>query len=1032
MTELDLTTTTHETLPQVEARTRTRWEREHVFARTLSARAQGRPWVFYEGPPTANGMPGLHHALARTYKDVFARHRTMLGFKVERKGGWDCHGLPVELETQRQLGLRSKSDVQSYGVAAFNAAARECAERYVREFDEFTHALGFWLDTENAYRTMDDDYVESVWWSLQKTHERGLLYHDQRVCAHCCACDTTLSSHELDQGYKDVDVVSTYVAFPLEGSADTESLLAWTTTPWTLPANLLLAVDPALTYVRVRYHGQTLLLAEDACVRSLGENAEVLETLPGSQLLGRRYQPPFAVLSGESTEGDGAFTVVAADFVDGDTGTGVVHVAPAHGENDYALAKDLRVRVRTCVSARGHYDDNPALCDLAGVDALAAEHDVLTYLRERNLLVRTQKLKHRYPHCWRCQTPLMYMPKPAWYARTTAVRERMRELSKSVHWRPQSKRFDDWLANNVDWALSRERFWGTPLPFWVCDRQHMHCVGSRAELTQLSGRAVKGMHLPEVDEHVFTCTHAGCHLLMRRTPEVLDVWWDSGAMPFAQHHAPFENAERFQEEFPAAFVCEGLDQTRGWFYSLLAVSTLCFDSAPYENVLCLGLVADKSGQKMSKARGNAVDPKQLFAEFGADACRWYYLSANTPWEGYPFGVEDVRASAAVLNTLLHVARFYRAHAGNRPQPQASAPTDPLDLWLLSRLDDVTQSVAVDLRNYDANAAVATLNTFLDDLSNWYLRRSRPRFWRGDAQALATLQQTLQTLARLMAPLTPFVAEECWELSSSETAEKDSVHLQDYPSASGAWRDQRVEAAMTLVRALAGLGHSLRAHHKLPLRQPLAAATVVLADANEREHVRTLSEVLRQELNVKELRVQTHAGDFAETEVRLNFAAVGPRTLSRTQELADALAVLDGVDVMSTLQEHGSLTLMGVELSPEDVRARQKARPGYDYAVNGECGLALELNRDLDLQREGLACEVVAAVRTRRRECGYSASEHVRVRVRAQDPVCEAVRAHTQMLMRETLAVEFTVDNEVEGVDCVCGDYTLSVDLQPAL
>lgn len=991
-------TVTPEHLPDLETRVLARWKCDNTFARSLAGRDGAPRWVFYEGPPTANGHPGVHHVLARTFKDVFARHRTMTGYRVDRRAGWDCHGLPVELETQRQLGLRSKADVLAYGVQAFNDACRESVMRYTDEWDALTDRLGFWLDTDNAYRTMDDDYVESVWWSLRQVFDRGLLYRAERVVSHCPSCQTTLSSHELAQGYADVTQTAAYVAFELTGRD--EALLAWTTTPWTLPANLVLAVSRQLTYARVRHGARTFVLAADRVTDVFGAcGATVLGLLSGAELVGRAYTPPFEMTDAP----DGAYVVAAADFVQSDTGSGVVHVAPAHGEDDFALGLKLGLEARSPVGLDGRYNTGP----WAGQSTTDAAPALLENLRDRGLLVAEEQMTHRYPHCWRCHTPLMYAAKPTWYAQTTKVAERMLELNTQVGWHPESAgsgRFGSWLKGNVDWALSRERFWGTPLPLWVCDDGHVHCVGSRAELAQLTGAQPDDLHRPAVDELQFPCPQ--CATTMRRTPEVLDGWWDSGAMAFAQHDAPFANAERFAEQFPAAFVCEGLDQTRGWFYSLLAVSTLVFDVAPYENVLCLGLVADADGKKMSKTLGNTVDPQRLFDSYGADACRWYYLTVKPPWEGYAFDEADVRDAASRLMTLWHVARFWRTHHDASGQPQhtlADVTLTDLDRWLLSRLDVTTHTASDALNAYDATTAARAVDTFVDELSNWYLRLSRSRVWAGDPAALATLRHVLAVVAQVAAPLVPFLADELYAL----TGQPDSVHLTDYPQPAGR-RDEPLEAAMSAVRELARLGRSVRAQVKLALRQPLAEATVLLGGEDDEELFMSLSGLLVAELNVKAVTLARSSADVADLQLKLNFPRVGPRLGARTKVLAAALET-GGVDLALRFVADAKLTVSvdgrDVELDNDDVEVRMLARGGHCLATEGERAVALLTDLSDALRDEGWARDVCHAVQMRRRELDLHVSDRVRLTLSADDALLAAVTVHRDWLAQETLAVE---------------------------
>nr|MDP8943580.1 isoleucine--tRNA ligase [Actinomycetota bacterium] len=825
-----------QSFPALEERVLERWRERDVFRESVRRREGAPPFVFYEGPPTANGRPGTHHVLSRVFKDVFPRYRTMRGFRVDRKAGWDCHGLPVELEIERELGIQSKEDIERYGVAEFNARCRESVLAYVDEWNRLTERIGFWIDTGDAYLTMTNEYVESVWWSLKEVWKRRLLSEGHKVVPYCPRCGTALSSHEVAQGYRDVVDPSVYVRFPVRGE-DGVALLGWTTTPWTLISNAALAVHPEVTYVRARRGGgdagagETVILAEALAAPVLGPDVEILDRLPGSDLVGTRYEPPFPYVDDYGPRGH---TVLEADFVTTEDGTGVVHTAIAFGEDDFRLGERYGLTVQNPVREDGTFDERAG--PFAGRFVKDADADIVEALRESGRLLRAESYEHAYPHCWRCETPLLYYAKSSWYVRTTAIRDELLAANEAITWYPEHikhGRFGNWLENNVDWALSRERYWGTPLPVWRCERDHEACVGSVAELAELAGAGAvpDDLHKPFIDAVTFPC--ADCGTEMRRVPEVIDAWWDSGAMPFAQWHAPFEHEQRFGERFPADYICEALDQTRGWFYSLLAVSTLLFGESSYRTVLCLGLILDPEGHKMSKSRGNVVVPWDVIDRHGADAFRWYYFTAKQPWDGYRFSLETVGESVrqfmlTLWNTYAFLVLYANANADRLAREPGGPPStdDDLDAWALSRLQATIATVTERLDDYDTTSAGRAIAAYVDELSNWYVRRSRRRFWDGDPAAFATLRHCLVEVSRLLAPLTPFLADEMYE---NLDGREPSVHLCDYPAPSATLRDESLEWEMAVARDAVELGRAARAQAKVKVRQPLGEAVVVAAD-----------------------------------------------------------------------------------------------------------------------------------------------------------------------------------------------------------
>src|SRR3954454_5171724 len=812
-----------QSFPELEERVLARWKERTVFERSLEQRRGAEQFVFYEGPPTANGRPGAHHVLARVFKDIFPRYKTMRGYYVPRRGGWDCHGLPVEIAVEKQLGISSKDEIEAYGIAEFNQRCRESVFEYLEDWNALTERIGFWLDLDNAYRTLDATYVESVWWALRQLADKGLLYEGHKVVPYCPRCGTALSSHEVALGYKDVEDPSVYVRFPVAEDGGPvqagDELLIWTTTPWTLVSNAAVAVDPELQYVRAKTGAldAPVVLAAARVEAVLGEDAQILDRFPGAALDGVRYEPPFGFIK-SSEYGERGHTVLLGDFVSADDGTGIVHTAIAFGEDDFRLGAQYGLSIVNPVKLDGSYDERVG--PYAGRFVKDADDDLVEDLKSRGRILKATKEWHSYPHCWRSGDPLLYYAKRAWYIATTKLRDELLAANEALDWHPEHikhGRMGDWLSNNVDWALSRERYWGTPLPVWRCEEGHIRVIGSFDELEELSGVRIEDPHRPFVDEIGFACPQ--CTKRMERVPEVIDVWFDSGAMPFAQEHFPFENAERFEAQFPADFICEALDQTRGWFYSMLAVGVLLFGRASYEHVVCLGLLTDDEGRKMSKSLGNIVAPWDVIDRFGADAFRWYFFTSKQPWDGYRFSVETVGEQVRLfLKQLWNTYRYLTIYEVERE----SEPTD-LDRWALSRTAATVEFVTERMDVFDATAAGRAIGEPVDDLSNWYLRRSRRRFWEGESAAFETLRSCLLTVAKVLAPFCPFVADEIYDNLDGELA---SVHLCDWPEPGE--RDIALEQSMATAREAVPLGLASRGQSKVKLRQPLREAVVVAA------------------------------------------------------------------------------------------------------------------------------------------------------------------------------------------------------------
>ena len=1007
-----------QSFPALELEVLERWRERDVFRESLRRRAGAEPWVFWEGPPTANGRPGAHHVLSRAFKDIFPRFQTMRGRYVERRGGWDCHGLPVEIAVEQELGISSKEQIEAYGIAEFNAKCRESVFTFLEDWDALTERIGFWLDLDAAYRTLDATYVESVWWALKQIADSDLLYEGHKVVPYCPRCGTALSSHEVALGYRDVVDPSVYVRFrvaedggPLQAG---DELLVWTTTPWTLVSNAAVAVDPELVYVRAKLGtlDAPVVLAEALVERVLGAGAEVkvLDRFPGAALDGVRYEPPFAFVAA-AEYGERGHTILLGDFVTADDGTGLVHTAIAFGEDDFRLGERYGLNVVNPVRLDGTYDER--IGPYAGRFVKDADADLVEDLRARGRLLRAENYEHAYPHCWRCGTPLLYYAKPSWYIATSRLHDELLAANEQVTWHPEHVkhgRFGNWLENNVDWALSRERYWGTPLPVWRCGEGHVTVIGSFAELEERSGVRLEDPHRPYVDEVAFDCPQCGGRA--ERVPEVIDVWFDSGAMPFAQVHAPFDDDRGLDALYPANFICEAQDQTRGWFYSLLAISTLLRGGAqPYEHVVCLGLLTDAEGQKMSKSRGNVVAPWDVIDRFGADAFRWYFFTSKQPWDGYRFSMEAVGEGVRLfLRQLWNTYGFltmYEAEAGTA----AGEPAD-LDRWIRSRLGATVEVVTERLEAYDATFAGRAIAEFVDDLSNWYVRRSRRRFWAGDATAFATLQECLVTVAKLLAPFTPFVADEIYDnLDGAEP----SVHLCDWPEPPR--RDPALEVAMATARETVRLGLAARGAAKLKVRQPLHEAVVVAA-GREREAIERLADVVREELNVKELRFVSEADELGSYAVKPNYRSLGPRFGKAMPQLAQAVAALDPQHVVDALRAGGTVGVFvegrDHELVADDLQLALQPLEGYQLEREGSHAVALELALDDALRREGLAREVVHAVQNARKAAGLAVADRIALTLGGDDELLAAARAHERYLTGEVLAVSVDYDGAADG------------------
>lgn len=1021
----------HVDLPAMEREILEFWDNDDVFARSVADRGDRPLWGFNEGPPTANGQPGTHHIEARVFKDIFPRYRTMKGYHVPRKAGWDCHGLPVELAVEKELGFSGKRDIEAYGIAEFNDRCRESVLRHVDEFNRMTRRMGFWVDMDDAYWTMDPHYIESVWWSLKEIHGKGLLTQDHRVTPYCPRCGTGLSDHELAQGYETVVDPSVYVRFPVKDGDLAErypgiALLVWTTTPWTLVSNTAVAVSPEAEYVVARTSdGETLVVAADLAVGLLGEEAEILERMPGTALERTRYVPPFTLVDIPD-----AHFVILADYVTTDDGSGLVHQAPAFGADDLISCRAYGLPVVNPVRPDGTFEADLDL--VGGVFFKKADEALVADLKQRGLLMRHVPYEHSYPHCWRCHTPLIYYAQPSWYIRTTQIKDALLRENEATNWYPSTikwGRYGDWLRNNVDWALSRNRYWGTPLPIWRCADDHLTVVGSLAELGDLAGRDLSTLdpHRPYVDEITLPCSECGA--VAHRVPEVIDCWYDSGAMPFAQFGYPHRGVEEFAERYPADYICEAIDQTRGWFYTLMAVGTLVFDQNSYRNVVCLGHILDEDGRKMSKHLGNVLEPIPLMDQHGADAVRWFMLASGSPWQARRVGhaaIQEVvrKVLLTYWNTAAFLSLYARAGDWSPDGAVAAPPVEQrpvLDRWVLSEAARLARDVDAALDVFDTQRAGRLISTFVDDLSNWYVRRSRRRFWDGDPAALATLHSALRTVTLVMAPFTPFVTERLWQdlFRPTEVDGPASVHLAAWPTADPGLIDDDLADAVALTRRVVELGRAARATSAVRTRQPLARALV--SAAGWARLPTELVEEIASELNVGTVAaLSDEAGDLVDVSVKANFRSLGKRFGKQTPLVAAAITADPGLAVRARAGAAVEVDVPDVgtvTLESDDVIVTETPREGWAVATAEGETIALDLHITPELHRAGLAREAVRAIQEARKSGGLDISDRIALRWATDDPeVAAALEHHAGEIGSEVLAVQMErADDLADGV-----------------
>ncbi|MBI2907470.1 MAG: isoleucine--tRNA ligase [Chloroflexi bacterium] len=1022
------------------------WKEKRIFERSVEER-QGSPlFMLYEGPPTANGSPGIHHVLARVFKDVMPRYKTMKGFCAPRKGGWDTHGLPVELEIERELGISNKTQIEEYGIDKFNARCRESVFKYVKEWESLTQRIGFWLDMKDPYITYQNSYIETLWWIMKQFWDKGLIYRGHKVTPHCPRCGTSLSSHEVALGYRDdTKDPSIHIRFRLREEVDAEktplvkelgwdaqqgwtsrrpALLAWTTTPWTLTANVALAVCPDEDYVLLEAEGpdgapERLIFAEALVEKTLkGSEYRILKSFPGKTLTGLPYEPLFSFVKPDKP----AHYVTTADFVFMDEGTGIVHIAPAYGADDMELGRANNLPVIHTVDLDGNLI--PAVTPWAGVFVKDADESIMRELDSRGLLFRRGTILHTYPFCWRCGTPLLYYAKSSWYIKTTARKDRLIAGNEQINWYPghiKQGRFGDWLQNNVDWAFSRERYWGTPAPIWRCDScEDYHCIGSLEELRNSPG--VSGysedidLHRPYVDAVTFDCP--GCRGTMRRVTEVMDCWFDSGAMPFAQSHYPFENQTLLDNgRFPADFICEAVDQTRGWFYSLHAISTLLLDKPCYRNVICLGLILDAKGEKMSKSKGNVVEPGAVLDQYGADALRWYLYTGCPPGNVRRFSTEAVgEMLRKFFLTLWNTYSFFVTYANiDKFDPGAvAAPerTSELDRWIISELNQLTKEVTELLDDYNPTDAGRRIETFVDGLSNWYVRRSRRRFWKSenDADKLAaysTLYECLVTVSKLLAPLAPFIAEEMYQnlVRSFDASAPDSIHLTSFPVADETKIEKELTEDTRLVMKVCSLGRAARSKANLKVRQPVAQVLVKVRTKAERQGLERLAHQVQDELNVKQVALVDREEELLDFTVKPNLPLLGPKYGKEMGKITAALREMEPAPLASSVREGKDVAVAGFELLPEEILVESSDRPGLAVASEAGYVVAVPTTVSPELAEEGLARELVHRLQTMRRSAGLDIADHIVIYYQGGPAIQRVMSAFADYVKQETLSYQ---------------------------
>lgn len=1005
------------------------WNEQDIFQKSITTRDGAIPFTFYEGPPTANGKPGIHHVMARTVKDLFCRYKTLKGFKVLRKGGWDTHGLPVEIEVEKELGLEGREQVKAYGMAEYNAKCRENVLKYKDLWDNLTQRMGYWVDLENPYITFDNNYIESVWWAFSRLFEKGLVYKGHKIQWYSPGSGTVLSSHEVSLGYKEVQDPSIYVKFKVANEPDTY-FLAWTTTPWTIISNMAIAVNANLDYVKIKLQQndavEYFILAENSVEDSIDEAFEIIEKYKGSDLVGRRYEPVFNYAKEALPQAD-AWKVIAADYVATGEGTGMVHTAPAFGADDYLSCQENNIPVFNPIDAEGCFDDSVA--DFKGQWFKDADKGISKVIKERNRMYKHETVLHNYPFDWRKGTPLMSYPVESWFIKTTAVKDKMVAFNKEINWKPASTgsgRFGSWLENNVDWAISRQRYWGTPIPLWASDKNpdYIECIGSIEVLKKKAGLANKteiDLHRPYIDDLTWDAPDGGT---MRRIPDLLDVWFDSGSMPFAQWHYPFDHEPEFQENFPADFIAEGVDQTRGWFYTLHALATMLFDQPAYKNVVSNGLVLDAEGNKMSKSKGNTVNPFEVIQKYGADTVRWYMMSNASPWDNLKFSEKGIQETQRkFFNTIVNVYSFFAMYANIDEFTYSGTPIpvsdrDEIDRWIISRLNTTIKKVDEHFDNYEPTQAVREIENFVDRLSNWYVRRNRSRFWEEGKNlkktaAYQTLYECLVNLAKLISPVAPFTGEWLYHrLNTNGQLEETSVHLSYYPTVEETAVDKALEFRMKRARQISSMVLSLRNKIEINVRQPLSRIILPIKDEEEREAIMSVKDIILDEVNVNKIEFVDDDSGIVNKSAQPNFPKLGKRLGPKMKLLTPIVKALS-TEQISEFEINGGIEIdLGddngmVQLSVDELEIARTGLKGWH--VETENGLSVALDTDLneELIQKGLAREFVNRIQNMRKEADFDVTDRIIIGYEGSDEIDQAILVMSSYIKNQTLAEDIS-------------------------
>ncbi|WP_347861636.1 isoleucine--tRNA ligase [Salimicrobium sp. PL1-032A] len=1012
---------TKEVAVERENRVKGYWQEQDVFNRSMEEREGNETFVFYEGPPTANGLPHAGHVLGRVIKDFVGRYKTMNGYQVIRKGGWDTHGLPVEIEVEKQLGISGKQQIEEYGVEKFIEQCKKSVFEYEKQWREFTESIGYWLDMDNPYVTLEDNYIESEWYILSDLHKRGLLSKGHRVTPYCPSCQTTLSSHEVAQGYEDVKDLSATAKFKVKDT-ENEFFLGWTTTPWTLPANVALAVHPELDYIKAKQNQEVFIVAKDLAETVMGEEYETLSEHKGSEFVGVDYDAPFPFVKPER-----GHTVVPADFVNADSGTGVVHIAPAYGEDDYNLVQENNLTFFNVVDEAGRYTSDIPLFE--GRFVKDCDVDIVKYLSEEGLLFHKEKYEHSYPHCWRCDTPLLYYAIESWFIKTTEMKDKFIENNQKVEWHPghiKDGRFGNFLDNMVDWNIGRNRFWGTPLNVWVCnDCGHQHAPQSKSDLLSKANGDYDDveLHKPYVDRIQLSCDECGG--TMDRVPEVIDVWFDSGSMPFSQYHYPFENKEMFDKQFPADVICEGIDQTRGWFYSLMAVSTMFTGKAPYKRVLSTGHILDEHGRKMSKSKGNALNPVDLVNKFGADAFRWALLADSAPWNNKRFSERVVsEAKSKVIDTLVNTHGFFTLYAdidNYEYDPDDTGERTLLDRWILSRVNTVAEKVRAALDDYDFTKAAKEIEKLVDEVSNWYIRRSRNRFWESGMSeskkaAYATLREVLVDVSRLLAPYTPFVADDIHQNLTG-----GSVHLAAFPVRDENLVDEQLETDMDAVLQVVELARGVRNTEAIKTKQPLSELTVIPVNQDRGAALKEYRSIIAEEINVKQVVVKESSDDLVRYEVKLNFRAAGPKlgkNVSTVKKYLDSISDEQAAAIVADEKAVVPADDGDIEVPMDLLVVDRVADSGLSMGSNQEFHVVLDTTMTDELRLEGLAREVIRVIQDVRKQKDLPIDLRVDISLSGDEEVTKAVEANEKVIRDNVLVndLEVTEAKDMESFE----------------